>query len=229
MERTSEYRPYMCMGLVRTIGAIFGVLTFLFVFEWLNKSWNLGVHQMIDIQTAGGKAYGALAITLVAGLITALIGQGIGGSIKVKNDNVAAGITAYWHYVANHSIAWFLTIPVGFTLLLGQENVKVFFTVTGDTFMYLFFGLGALNGILVCLIITISGRMMNRGNPLGVLLARLGPIALSVACCSLIFMAYDLPPYPGIMIGVILPFILIPICSRMWRKDMAKRDPYGRY
>ena len=223
----SEYRPYMCMGLVRTMGAILGVLTLLFVFDWLNKSWNLGVHQIIDIQTVGGKAYGALAITGVAGLIAAIIGQGIGGLIQVKNDNVAAGITAYWHYIANHSIAWFLTIPIGFTLLLGKENVKVFFTATGDTFIYLFLALAAINGILVCLIITISGNMMRRSNPLGALIARLGPIVLSVVCCSLIFVLYDLAPYPGILIGVIMPFVLLPICSNMWRKDMAKRYPYG--
>jgi len=224
--KASEYRPYMCMGLVRSIGAILGVLTLLFVFDWLNKSWNLGVHQIIDIQTVGGKGYGALAITLVAGFIAAVIGQGIGGSIKIKNDNVAAAITAYWHYIANHSIAWFLTIPIGFTLLLGQENVKVFFTATGDTFMYLFFVLAAINGILVCLIITISGNIMNRGNPLGVFIARLGPIVVSVVCCSLIFVLYDLPPYLGILIGVIMPFVLIPMCSNMWRKDMAKRGFY---
>lgn len=219
----------MCMGLVRTIGTIFGFLAFLLVFNWLNKSWNLGVHQMIDIQKVGGKGYGALAITGVAGFIAAIIGQGIGGSIKVENDDVAAGITAYWHYIANHSIAWFLMIPVGFSLLLGQENVKVFFIATGDAFMYPFFGLAAINGILVCLIITISGNMMNRGYPLGELIVRLGPIAVSVVCCSLIFMLYGLPPYPGILIGVVMPFILIPICSNMWRKDMANRDLYGRY
>ncbi|MCX6823547.1 MAG: hypothetical protein NT085_00260 [candidate division SR1 bacterium] len=229
MERKVEYRPYLCMGLSRMFGGALGVFALIFVFDWLNTSWNLGVHQIIDIQTVGGKAYGALAIAGVAGFIAAIIGQGIGASIKVRNDNLAAAITAYWHYTANHVIAWFLTIPVGFTLLLGKENVKVFFTATADTFMYLFFALAMINGVLVCLIITISGNMMSKNNPFGLLLARLGPIIVSAGCCSLIFLLYELPPYPGIVIGIVLPFILIPICANMWRKDMTRRDPHGRY
>jgi hypothetical protein len=227
--RTSEYRPYMCMGLARIIGSILGFCALLFVFNWLNQKWHLGINRMIDMQTIGTKGYGALALAGVAGLIGAIIGQGIGGAIKVKNDSVAAAITAYWHYIANYSIAWFLTIPVGFTLLLGKENVKAFFLSTGDSFTYLFLALGAINGILVCLTMSISGNMMNRGNPLGELIARLGPVVVSAACCSSIFVLYALPPYPGIVIGVILPFILIPICSNMWRKDMINRNPYGYY
>lgn len=225
--RTSVYRPYMCMGLARTIGSILGFLALIVVFNWLNRKWNLGINQMIDFQTIGSKGYGALALAGVAGLVGAIIGQVIGGSIPIKNENLASAITGYWHYIANYSIAWFLTIPVGFTLLLGKENVETFFTSTGETFAYFFLGLAAINGILVCLSLIVSGNMMSRGNPLGALIARLGPIVVSAACCSLIFLLYDLPPYPGIVIGVIMPFILIPISSNMWRKDMARRNPYG--
>lgn len=73
----------------------------------------------------------------------------------------------------------------------------------------------------------ISGRMMNRSNyPLGLLICRIGPIFATVFFCAQIFSIYDLPVIFGIMIGMAMPFILIPISSAMWRRDMLRRNPY---
>lgn len=127
--------PYVCMGLVRFIGGIFFVAASVWVFSWLNDIWHLGVNQMVDIQTIGGKAYLAMFIALLAGLMAGVVGQTIGASIKIESDDNAALITMYWHYFANYNIAWFLIIPFGFLLILGQDGSKPFFKLAGNNFI----------------------------------------------------------------------------------------------
>jgi len=226
MENPSKTNPYMCAGITRIMGGIFFAGTALIIFNWLNRVWNLGIHQMIDIQTVGGKAYLTIAIALLVGFIVGIIGQAIGMSIKITSDKTASIITMYWHYIANHIIAWFLIIPVGFSLLLGPETTSIFFKGLGNEFLYAFVLLSTINGFLVCLIMIVSGNMLRRQNPLGMLLNRLGPIVVSIFCCTQIYAIYDVSVVFGIAIGLILPFILIPICSRMWRKDMLQRNPH---
>jgi len=219
--------PYLCMGLARFIGSIFFLVLALITFYYLNDKWELGVQRLIDLDELGAKGYGAMVIATAAGLVGLLIGQAIGSGIRVKNNNAASIINISWHYLANTTIMWMILSGIAVSLNLGQM-VKQFFYGPGENFFYASVLIATIGSQLINWSLTLSGRIIRSGNiSLGRLLAQLLPIFIGVLMGVIQFGYYGLSLVLGGFAGFIMPFILIPICAKMWRKDTMMRGPYG--
>lgn len=218
--------PYLCMGLSRLFGGIAFLIVAFGMFNKLNDKWDLGIKHMIDISSVGGKAYGALALSIFVGLIALMIGQIFGASIKVKNENLACHITITWHYVAITSILWLFMASVPIAITLGKVQSKIFFESFGDAFFITAFIIAAIGGMLISLAMAISGRIgLKINQALGRILSRILPIIIGIVMGIFQISSFGFPIIGGVIIGFILPYLLIPIASIMWRKDMARRDP----
>ncbi len=218
--------PYLCMGISRLFGGIAFLAASYEMFDMLNNKWHLGVKHLMELSSAGGKAYGALTISMIVGLVALVIGQGIGASIRVKNENLACQITITWHYLANTSIIWFLMAPSVTVITMGKAQSKVFFMTFGDDFFIVTLIIAAIGGILISLSLTLSGWITaHRNQLLGMLLSRLLPIIIGITMGIFQFSGFGLPIFGGVIIGFVLPHVLIPICASMWRKDMIRRNP----
>ncbi|TSA44504.1 hypothetical protein D4R51_03680 [bacterium] len=212
------------MGLSRFIGSIFFYAVGLAVFSYLNDAWQLGVEKMGDIQKIGAKGYGALIIAMVTGLIGLVIGQSIGGAVRIKSDNLAEHLTIGWHYLANTSIIWMILNGIGVSLALGN-TAENFFYGRGEDFFITAWIMAAIGSQLISWSLFISGRINLSGNSsLGNFFARALPILVGVSMGVVQFGMYDLNILFGGVAGFILPYILIPVCANMWRKDSAMRN-----
>jgi len=218
--------PYLCMGLSRLFGGIAFLVVSFGMFNKLNDKWDLGIKHMMDISSTGGKAYLALVLSMFVGLIALVIGQIIGASIRVKNEDLACHITITWHYVAITSLIWLFMAPIPIAITLGKVQSKVFFESFGDAFFIMAFIVAAVGGMLISLAMTISGKVglkIDRG--LGNLLSRMLPITIGIAMGIFQLSSIGFPIIGGVIIGFMLPYLLIPIASIMWRRDMARRNP----
>ena len=116
-------------------------------------------------------------------------------------------------------------IAVSFNL---GEMVKQFFYGPGENFFYTSVLVATIGGQLINWSLTLSGYIIHSGNiPLGQLLARQMPLFISVLMGVIQFSYYGLSLVLGGFAGFIMPFVLIPICAKMWRKDTMMRGPYG--
>jgi len=220
--------PNLCMGISRLFGSIVFLIVSIWVFSYFNGVWKLGVEELIDIKDAGAAGYGALAIAIVAGLIGLLIGQGIGTSVKISSDDLATHITVGWHYLANTSIYWVLASSVAASLVLG-DSAEYFFQRNANEFFITGLVLSAIGSQVIVWGNFIGVQMMKRGNPFGVFIIKVFPIITGVMMAVLHLGAFGINPVIGIAAGFILPFIIIPMCAKMWRKDMLLRDPHMRF
>ncbi len=219
-------KPYLCMGISRFLGSVGFLVCSYKIFQILNEKWELGINQLIDVSSAGIKGYGAFALSIIVGLFGLIIGQIIGASIPVKSDKLACNITIAWHYLANTIIVWSLLATTATSIILGRDIAKEFFTIAGNTYTIITVIIAAIGSQLIFLSLGISGRISLSGNlELGTSLARLLPLTIGVGMGILQFWIFGLNVFMGIAIGFFLPFILIPICAKMWQKDMLMRNP----
>jgi len=216
------------MGISRFVGSICFLLAAYYIFTWLNGAWDLGVEKIIDMKGLGAKGYGAFILSIVAGLIGLVIGQGIGGSIKIKNDNLAIHLTVIWHYWANTSIYWMVASMFTANIILGQSS-DYFFKNYANEFFIVGLVLSAIGSQFIVWVNFFAGRMMMRGNPLGVPIIKVFPIVVGFMMAFLHFGMFGINPVLGIAAGIILPFLIIPISGNMWKKDMLLRNRYMQF
>ncbi len=218
--------PYLCMGLSRFIGGVFFLFIGFTVFSYLNKAWQLGVEVMMDVQKIGPKGYVAIVISVIAGLIGLLIGQVIGAAIKIRSDALSEHLTIGWHYLANTTLIWLFLSGVSVSMSLGKSGTESFFYGQGRNFFTTVIIIATIGGQLISWSLYFSGTIIRSGNPLGRLLSRILPIFIGVLMGIIQSSYYGLSIIFGAIIGFILPYILIPISARLWRKDSMMRIGY---
>ena len=217
--------PYLCMGISRFFGGIGFLIGSIGTFNYLNGKWELGIRQMIDISSVGVKGYLALGLAIFAGLILLIFGQILGASIPIKNDDWANRITILWHHIANMSIVWIPASCFAVFVALGRETSEFFFRQESNDFIIIALIIAVFGGTLTFGVMGKAGKMIMRGNPAGRPYSRIGPIAVGLMMGYAQLSFFNLPVLAGLVVGLILPYIVIPITSVMWRKDMIRRDP----
>jgi hypothetical protein len=216
------------MGIARFFGAVLSLCAAYWVFTYLNGEWSLGVQRLVDFKEIGAKGYGALAISLVAGFVGLLIGQGIGGAVKIDSDDLATHLTVSWHYLANTTIYWMLAGSFAVSVALG-DSAESFFSQHADEFFIRGLVISAVGGITIAWVNYFAAQVAQRGNPLGILIIKLFPIAAGITMALAQLSPYRINSIPAMVAGFILPFVIIPLSGKMWRKDMLLRSPYLRF
>jgi len=228
MERQTN--PYLCMGLARLIGGILFLAISMPIFYWLKSSNHLAIDYILDIQNIGWPAYKVLGIAFIAGFVGMVIGQGIGASIKIYDDDVASRITIYWHYTINGLIIWLLGANAFLSLSMGynKELIKLFYFTGGQNFGYWSLLFGALAGFLTVIAMGIGGRKMRYGysEHSGLFWVKVVPYIVAFLISYIHFQLYDLPGYLVLLNGFIFPHILIFVSAYMWKRDMRMRGLY---
>lgn len=217
------------MGLVRFIGSIFFLAFSLKTFSYLNNEWGLNVKILMDLQYLSWKGYGAFFISMIAGLIGLVMGQIIGMEIKIENDELAEQLTIRWHYLANTNIIW-LALS-GAALSLSKMNYLQFFAETsGKSYFYVAIAVATVGSQLIVASFGFSGRIIkNIDTQFGSILSIALPIIIGVLMGGIQSYMYRLNLLVGIIVGLILPFIMIPISIQMWRGDMMMRKESMSY
>lgn len=221
MSRLTNY----CPAIGRFIGFIgFGI------FGWgsfylFSRAFNFG---LVSWQAMGAKGGFFLLVSIVIGIIGLLIGQGIGFSIKIRNDNLAEIINGMWHYLANGSIIWFLLSIIALSITIGRDNMKLLFSP--ENFLVpiiIIYLIAAVGSEVTYLCMLFSGNVgLHYDRAVGDFFSRILPIVTGIAMGVVQFKGFGLPTIGGIIIGFIFPYIFIPITAHTRRKDMALREKY---
>ncbi|MFA7717298.1 MAG: hypothetical protein WC875_01110 [Candidatus Absconditabacterales bacterium] len=226
-QKSIKPNPLLCMGLARLIGGILFLAVSLPIYYWLKNRWHLNLETFMDLKTIGWPAYKVIGIALAAGLVAMIVGQAIGASIKIYDDEVAVVITIYWHYIANGSIVWFMIslTPPAIYFWYDKELIKIFYENSGKNFPYWGFLFGALAGILIGLAMKFGGKKIRDSNSINQawFLIKVAPYIITIIIAYIHYNIYGLPGYLVIVPAILFPYILVPISSYMWQKDMRRR------
>jgi hypothetical protein len=154
-----------------------------------------------------------LAVSFVAGLAGALLFANIGRG----NAQVEAWLGSLWHYSSTGLMIWVALSVFQFVFSFGGTRVKDYPAMKASLVSI---GAGLASGALICLAVRIGELFRRRGHvPLADRLARLAPMAIGVTTGVWQSWYMHLAWWPGVLAGLLYPFVLIP-----WAQSVCLRD-----
>jgi len=211
-------------ALMRVCGCI-GFLFFGLGFMYLGNSiFNLNLNLwMLSWSDLGAKGITLTIAAFILAIIGMGIGLGIGASIEVKNEKTDFIISSLWHYVANGSIIWVLVWIMYLTKTIGRENAKEFTESVGVLPWICLFAIPIVGCLLIARLLLSIGLLNERRKPtlLPCLISSV-PIVMGMSYIQLHL--FQMSGYSWIVMGLLIPVVLIPLCAFMMMRDKFQRE-----
>ncbi len=168
----------------------------------------------------GAKGLALVAASFLVGLFGIVTGWAVGASIEVRSPKVDHVISIVWHYNANGCIIWMTFSVIALLLTIGREHAKEFVRSFGAfRLSAVILGTATVGSWLIALTFYLTRAMVMRGSAIGDPLSRFLPMAVGLCMGVLQCKAFGVSLFPGIVSGLILPYILIPTSAYMMARD----------
>jgi hypothetical protein len=155
---------------------------------------------------------------LAAGFVTGVFCAAIAASREKKNVRLESFVGSLWHYSSTGVLAW--TVLSIFQLVVAYGGSIAIQNFPAKKATLLIVASGAISGALIFLIVRTAGELRQRGHhKLESHLLRFGPLAVGVATGVLQSLILHISWWPGIIAGILFPYVLIP-----WAQTVCLRD-----
>jgi|GEM_PF-2032676 len=221
-------RPYLCVGLARFLGALLAVIIFLLVLDYFNRIWFLRLEIEKGLNWEDAQTKIALVGAFIAATIAFLIGQGVGFEIKIRDDEWSSVINIVWSYFAVTAIVWIPAVFLGASLSLGEGRVIFFkegtFAFFSTAVLITLIGSGTLVRTMM-----IKEQFDNVGwKKWSYFYTYFLLIIIGVTMGLIQFNAYHLNTVVGLIIGIVTPFVVIPLAFASWKRKNWERNMWPR-
>lgn len=219
-----------CFGLMRLVGSI-GFLGFAMACFSLTRE-GFGVDLQAElVGELSGKGKVLMVISVGAGMIGGLIGQGIGLKIPVRRESTRELIDSFWHFSANSTIHWFLILSIVMGLFLGKETAMALVRERGVwTFSIVMIVIPHILGAVITLSLVVIGKALaHAGHAFSFMfMVRVFPWIAAIGAGIALMRYIGASPLLGVAGGILHAIIVIPISIRMIQEDRLRRETLNR-
>jgi len=217
--------PDLCVGLCRFLGTLAGLAASLGLFKVLAGRWGYSFETVGQAWQAGAKGKALLLFSGLAGLLGGLIGQSVGASIRIKNDQVALRINVLWHLIANGQIGWIGSALALLTLTMRDKNATIaFMKLHGLRFGLSAMLISAVGSTFLAPVIwaflASPRRLRDESWRAGVTVISFS-VGISIGLLQSHLWGLSMPR--GAILGFLFGLFLIPASSHMWQRDQQMR------
>jgi hypothetical protein len=209
---------YLSPPLMRFCGALginicgFGVLCIGTSLFGLNPIWRINSNW-------DWKVILLVVISIIAAIIGFIIGIRIGLNINVKSERINHIMSVLWHYLATGGIIWVILSLFCINKIFGKDGIKQYLIEFDEVnFSVICISIGIGGCILIGAFLLLTGLLKQNSKPKALSCIFLAlPVTSAMGFLQFYLLGINSPYW--IFMGILLPFILIPIAAFMINRD----------